>query len=229
MGGAATAHAVHAVAVSSHASSGAAPVGFNSGGGGGAAAAAGAGGGTGGEEGAVEMASWGGAGDGWARWWQSDMVTVVENSELSKGIRVLQSQARSGVDDDSEEAQRKRSVEEALRREMEEQRNAYLARRAQEGGAGGPTVLPQEFLPLPPAPLMSDTQTAAAAEGAVMVGPHGQVSVVGQGAAVVAGVRASGVGVAGAEVRAGQQFADTLQRQSAFDEEEFEDRDPDSD
>ena len=81
-GGAATAHAVHAVAVSSHASSGAAPVGFNSGGGGGAAAAAGAGGGTGGEEGAVEMASWGGAGDGWARWWQSDMVTVVENSGL---------------------------------------------------------------------------------------------------------------------------------------------------
>ena len=90
-------------------------------------------------------------------------------------------------------------------------------------------MLPQEFLPLPPAPLMSDTQTAAAAEGAVMVGPHGQVSVVGQGAAVVAGVRASGVGVAGAEVRAGQQFADTLQRQSAFDEEDFEDRDPDSD
>ena len=85
---------------------------------------------------------------------------------------------------------------------------------------------------MPPAPLISGTQTAAAAEGAVIVGPHGQVSVVGAGAAVVAGVRASGVGVAGAEARAGQKLeplAETLQRQSAFDAEEFEDRDPDSD
>jgi hypothetical protein len=144
------------------------------------------------------------------------MVTVVENAELAKGIRVLESLARSGVDDDSEEAQRKRSVEDALRRETEDQRRAYLERKAQEEGR---QELSQVGVPLPPAPLIYDTPTAWA--GAVVVGAHGVVSVVGAGAAVVLGRTAE------EEASGGPRFAD--ERQSAFDPEEFVDRDPDSD
>jgi hypothetical protein len=152
------------------------------------------------------------------------MVSVVEDSELAKGIRVLESQARSGVDDDSAEAQRKRSVEDALRREMEDQKRAYLERKAQEEGRQ--VELSQVGVPLPPAPLIYDTPSAAG--GAVVVGPQGVVSVVGGGAAVLLGrtaeVEARGP-VTGPITR--PRFGD--ERQSAFDQEEFVDRDPDGD
>jgi hypothetical protein len=151
------------------------------------------------------------------------MVSVVEDSELAKGIRVLESQARSGVDDDSEEAQRKRSVEDALRREMEDQKRAYLERKAQEEGR---QELSQVGVPLPPAPLIYDTPSAAG--GAVVVGPHGVVSVVGGGAAVVLGCTAEVEGRGPiTEPITRPRFGD--ERQSAFDQEEFVDRDPDSD
>ena len=145
------------------------------------------------------------------------MVNVGEDSELAKDIRVLESQARSGVDDDSEEAQRKRSVEDALRREMEGQRKAYLERKAQEEGRQ--VELSQVGVPIPPAPLIYDTPSATGE--AVVVGPYGVVSVVGRGAAVELG-RAAQV-----EARGQARFADN--RQSAFDQEEFVDRDPDCD
>jgi hypothetical protein len=62
----------------------------------------------------------------------------------------------------------------------------------------------------------------------VVIGPHGVVSVVGGGAAVVLGCAAEVEGrgpITGPITR--PRFGD--ERQSAFDQEKFVDRDPDSD
>ena len=69
------------------------------------------------------------------------MTTVNENAALRRQVQSLEAGERAGLDADSEQAKRKRAVEQALQREAEMQRQAYLARQAAltgvSPGAGG--------------------------------------------------------------------------------------------
>jgi hypothetical protein len=169
------------------------------------------------------------------------MTTVNENAALRRQVQSLEAGERAGLDGDSEQAKRKRAVEQALQHEAEMQRQAYLARQAAltgvspgagAGSEGGNVVsdnlgiVVHQPLPLPRLVYDDDddavrnvpgTTGGVGTDGAVVVVPGGRVAVVGAGAAAVRGEREKQL-----EWKRVQE-----EKQSAFEDEEFVDRDPD--
>jgi len=166
--------------------------------------------------------------NGWQRWWSADMASVVEDAALRKDVRILE-EARSGVDDDSLLAVHKRSVEVALFTEMEAERREYLLRKALQGSHSPETqtntdihththththdcfardgVMVGVAVPLEPVPLIYDKQESR------------EIGDVGMPVALKS--------AAAAAAEASLSHARALGRQSAFEEHEYQDRDPD--
>jgi len=156
------------------------------------------------------------------------MASVVEDAALRKDVRILE-EARSGVDDDSLLAVHKRSVEVALFTEMEAERREYLLRKALQGSHSPETqtntdihththththdcfardgVMVGVAVPLEPVPLIYDKQESR------------EIGDVGTPVALKS--------AAAAAAEASLSHARALGRQSAFEEHEYQDRDPD--